>query len=168
MATESKTTRDSLNVKENNINNKRLSRLQGVILKILAADYPYGYSKRDLCRFAAAAYGNKSEIERPLAALGVFIEMNKDPETKEIADAFSLKHRYLIAPKFSVSFSRSIKGLLHQDLVKYEWTARGYGVFITSKGLSRIQNKKVRVNAKFWDAFLASLNKGERNKHDGN
>lgn len=159
MASEVEARHDSLNVKKNNLNNKRLSRLQGVILKILAANYPYGYSKRALCRFAAGAYGNKSEIERPLAALGVFIEISKDPETKEIADAFSLKHRYLIVPKFSVSFSRSIKGLLQQDLVRHEWTARGYAVFITDKGLSRIQNKKVKVNAKFWNEFLAAINK---------
>jgi hypothetical protein len=162
------TMQDGLNVKENNLNNKRLSRLQGVILKILATVHPDGYSRTDLAHIVAGAYGNRSLVERPLDALGVFIGMNKDPETREIGKAFSLKRPRVLAPKFSVSFSRSIKGLLQQDLVKHEWTPRGYGVFITGKGLSRIQNKKVRVNAKFWDAFLASSNKGEREKHDGN
>ena len=40
MASEIKTMQDSLNVKKNNLNNKRLSRLQGVILKILAVTHP--------------------------------------------------------------------------------------------------------------------------------
>jgi len=53
-----------------------------------------------LSRFAAAAYGNKSEIESPLAALVVFIEINKEPETKEIAEDYikRIKILYQLIP----------------------------------------------------------------------
>ena len=55
MTSEIKVIQDSPNVKKNNINNKRLSRLQGVILKILTAIYPNGYSRR-LSQLVARGY----------------------------------------------------------------------------------------------------------------
>lgn len=150
------TTQGSLNVNTNNINNKRLSRLQGVILKILARIHPNGYRKRDLCHIAAAVYGNKRVIERPLEALEIFIGMKNDPEIREIGKAFSLNQPQVLAPEFSVSFSRSIKSLSHQGLI-----TRWGDVFITDKGLARIQDRKVKVHAKNWDAFLAYLSRGK-------
>lgn len=61
-------------------------------------------------------------------------------------------------PRFSVSYSRSIRNLLAQGLVEYmPATNNRWAIFITDKGLAKIQNRKVKVNAKFWDVFQASL-----------
>jgi len=149
----------SLNVKKNNLNNKRISRLQAVILKILAAIHPAGFSKKGLCRFAAQAYANKSVIHRPFEAFAVHYGLLR--EEREIGKAFSLKQSHVLNPKFSVSYSRSFKSLRQQGLIRLELSKNGVGVFITQEGLAKIQNRKVKVNAKFWDAFQASLTKEE-------
>lgn len=157
MVTKIETIHDSINVNKNNINNKRLSRLQGVILKILAAIHPGGLSKKGLCKFAAQAYANKSVIHRPFEAFAVHYGLLR--EEREIGKAFSLKQAHILNPKFSVSYSRSFNSLRQQGLIRLELSTIGVGVFITQEGLAKIQDRKVKVNAKFWDAFQASLKK---------
>jgi len=157
MVSEIKALQESLNVKKNNLNNKRLSRLQGVILKILAAIHPNGFSKKGLCRFVAQAYANKSVMHRPFEAFAVHYGLLR--EERGIGKALSLKRAHILNPKFSVSYSRSFKSLRQQGLIRLELSTIGVGVFITQEGLAKIQNRKVKVNAKFWDAFQASLKK---------
>ena len=152
-------TYNATNVNKNNINNKRLSRLQGVILKILAKIHPRGASKRGLSRIVAGAYGKENIKLNPMAAMGIFMGTNPDPEIREFGDSLRAVKPETIEPKFSVSYCRSIRSLLEQGLVSY-MPAYAYGqkdswaLFITEKGLVKIQNRKVKVNAKFWDEFL--------------
>lgn len=153
---------ENLNVNKNNLNNKRLSRLQGVILKALATSYPAGYPKRILPRIVAHLYGKGSIItvahnEAELKQRSIGLERTLT-EIQRLLSSFK-GHDEWIAPKFSVSYSRSIRALLNQGLVTYiSTTSRGvWALFITDKGLAKIQNRKVKVNAKFWDAFQASL-----------
>mgnify|MGYP001028236035 CR=1 FL=1 len=116
--------RNNLNVKKNNLNNKRLSRLQGVILKALATNHPHGVGKRGLSMLVAHLYGNSSvitwedrhrkrlaelagmkqqEIEKP--SLGGTVPIIEELESVgKIIGKLNLggKHEWL-SPKFSVS-----------------------------------------------------------------
>ena len=177
MATEIKAMQDKLIVKENNLNNKRLSRLQGVILKILSAAYPTGYDKRMLSRLTAEGYGKGSIITRTqkearmVEAMPEMREMLQ--EMRSLTPRGARRELTWLNPKFSVSYSRSIRSLLNKGFVAYLSATRsdgkqGWAIFITEKGLALATKKKVKINAKFWDDFQASLNKGERGKHNGN
>lgn len=170
MATKIEAMQGSLNVKKNNLNNKRLSRLQGVILKILSAAYPTGYDKRMLSRLTAEGYGKGSIITRTqkearmVEAMPEMREMLQ--EMRSLTPRGARRELTWLNPKFSVSYSRSIRNLLGQRLVAYLPATRtdgkeGWAVFITEKGLAITTKKKVKINAKFWDAFQASLKKEE-------
>ena len=170
MASEIQVIQESLNVKENNLNNKRLSRLQGVILKILTAVYPGGYSKRALSQLVARGYGKGSVISSD-----DMLKKQLDDATQRVQDDSNMllgieklrsAHKKLVAiplghardgylaPKFSVSYSRSIRNLLEQGLIGCNY--RGI-LFATEKGCELAASKKVKVDARFWDAFQAFL-----------
>ena len=59
-----------------------------------------------------------------------------------------------LAPKFSVSYSRSIRNLLEQGLIACSYEGV---VFATDKGRELAASKKVKIEARFWDAFQAFL-----------
>jgi len=166
---------DTLNVKNGNLNIKRLSRLQAVILKVLATIHPSGYSKRYLPRVVAEAYGKGSIITLADkdAALEAAIKRNPDKEgmIRALNDMmfFTQRNIYIgekpdgligwvggwLSPKFSVSYSRSIRSLLKQGLIRYSPASmpptgiETWAIFITDRGIARIQNREVKVNAKF-------------------
>lgn len=191
MTTKIEAMQSSPNVKKNNLNNKRLSRLQGVILKILSAAYPIGYDKRMLSRLAAEGYGKGSVITRDdkyqkqLSELARMKQEEKEnpllsgilPMVEELESTGKIVREMMrkplpgrrdawLTPKFSVSYFRSIRNLLGQGLVAYLPATRtdgkeGWAVFITEKGLAMAAKKKVKMNAKFWDVFNQSLRKKE-------
>lgn len=191
MVTKIEAMQASLNVKKNNLNNKRLSRLQGVILKILSAAYPTGYDKRMLSRLTAEGYGRGSVITRDdkyqkqLAELARMKEKEKEspllsgilPMLEELESTGKTVREMMrkpllgrrdawLNPKFSVSYSRSIRSLLSKGFVAYLPATRrdgkdGWAIFITEKGLAMAAKRKVKINAKFWEAFNKSLREKE-------
>jgi len=151
----------TLNVKENNINNKRLSRLQAIILKVLAyieAAGGYGGYKRPLSRIVAGLYGNGSLI----CAEGRQIEHIKETDHPfTIIDKLKtgvaivqgqVTGKTWISPKFSVSFSRALRAVCHKGLVQ---TYIDEPILtITEKGKVEIKDRKVKVNAEYWEVFI--------------
>jgi hypothetical protein len=178
----------NLNVKKNNLNNKRLSRLQGVILKTLANIYPAGYPKRNLSIIVAHLYGKGSIITRDdkyKKQLAEFEKMEQDllhspllasmlPFLKDIESTGKMvrgivgrgipgRRNEWLSPQFSVAYSRSMRNLLNQGFVRYSPTTNGrWCLFITDKGFSRIQGRKVKVHASNWEAFLTAINKQDK------
>lgn len=160
-----------LNVKKQNLNNKRLSRLQVIILKVLSILQPYGISKRHLCRFVAEAYGKGAIITRSqkeAEMVGDMPEMGQMlEEMRRLTPAGARRELTWINPKFSVSFSRSIKSLLGQGLVQWRpLTEGGYGIFITEKGVDLCTKRKAKVKADFWDQLI-SLRKNKEEADQG-
>lgn len=153
-----------LNVKENNINNKRLSRLQGVTLKILSVVYPHGYAKRQLARIVADGYGAGSILTAGIQGRTPIREEDSPGEiVAKCRDMMKAVNATVggrdgwVSPKFSVAYSRSIRSLLNQGLVTYQGAPLNgkaiWAVFITEKGIELAKGRKVKINAKFWDAF---------------
>ena len=156
---------DNLNVNKTNLNIKRLSRLQGVILKVLATAYPGGFPKRGLSQIVGPLYSNQSCItwnEKKTQADKLFSMSDLKSQFKaleletQVTNAITLGRYIWLTPKFSVSYSRTIKSLLNQGLI----ADSGGGIFITEKGLAKIEGKKVKVT-KAWDDFQAALREGK-------
>lgn len=156
----------SLNVNKSLINNKRLSRLQGVVLKVLATVYPDGYGKRVLPKIVGGLYGKDSLITAE--------ELGRNQPVKEVSPVALINNardslRYFnfcfkggradwTNPKFSVSYFRSIRALLAQGLVTYQPMAhKEWGLFITERGLGKIEGRKVKVKADLWDDFILAV-----------
>lgn len=146
-----------LNVKNGDINNKRLSQLQKTILKVLVDIYPSGYHRFGLIWQVARAYGQGSietvevrEQKWPEKDRKLFEEQYKqDPEVAKSMAALRHKFHALeiaaspyedrISPKFSVSYHRSWRSLVAQGLIqrwrdKNEWGEWGTYVALTEKG----------------------------------
>jgi len=161
-----------LNVNKKRINNKRLSRLQGVILRVLAIIHPSGYPKRVLPKVVGGLYGKGSIItakekgkERPLPDDSPEVLWEKSRSMHQAIVANFGGRDDWTSPKFSVSYSRSILSLLKQGLVHYSYmidpaypTERKRGVFISEKGLAKIKDRKVKVKTTEWSLFIKAVN----------
>lgn len=152
---------NSLIVKKKNINNKRVSRLQSIILKVLAyaqGNGNYGYYPRQLSRIVAGLYGKGSLIPAD-SRQTQHIKTDDKPFTiiEKLKSSVAtvegqVTGKTWISPKFSVSFSRALRTVCHKG---YFQTYIDEPILtITDKGLSAITGRKVKVNAQFWDLFI--------------
>ncbi|HUW45608.1 MAG TPA: hypothetical protein VMW50_07400 [Dehalococcoidia bacterium] len=147
-----------LNVKNGEINNKRLSQLQKAILKVLVSIYPDGYNRVGLIWQVAKAYGPSSietvemreqkwlehdhrlfeeQCKQDLEAAKAMTEIRHKFHALEIAASPSYGDR--ISPKFSVAYHRSWRNLSAQGLIqrwraKNEWGGWTIYVSLTQKG----------------------------------
>lgn len=153
-----------LNVKEKIINNNRLSRLQGIILKVLAYVQVvggYGCYKRPLCKTVAGLYGNSSliyaggrELEHIAEGDHPFTIIDKLKSSVATVEGY-VTGKAWISPKFSVSFSRALRLVCHKGLVQ---TYEDEPIFtITEKGISEIRDRKVKVHAQSWELFTIGV-----------
>ena len=148
---------ENLNVSTKMINNKRLSKLQRIILAVLAGAHPRGYRRRALSHLVGQKYGNDS-LETIEGKRAKIAEVRKqDPARADKMEMFN--EFFLLTSRrwhfdwqadgsfkqvgewvnagFAVSLSRSLANLRNQHLITGQALC-----FITDKGLELLSNKK--------------------------
>lgn len=145
---------ENLNVNKNSINNKRLSRLQKIILEVLAEVYPDKcYHRRTLSHLVGRRYGNGSidtladkearieEVrknnpdwaDKMEAFLEMFLMSQRNWHFERKPDGTFDRVGEWVNEKFAVSMSRSLSNLRAQGLIRglalVSLTEKGYEVF---------------------------------------